>query len=81
MKPLTDLEIGEFGYIVDLKDNNLTRELFELGCFPGDLIKVVENSPGRDFMTFRCRDKSFHLYKRRARYIITNVVSYTFCLN
>ncbi len=81
MRPLSDLVKGEFAYIVDLKDKGLTLELFELGCFPGDLIRVVENVPDVDFMTFRCRKNLIHLYKGKARYIITNATSFHVCLN
>ena len=81
MKPLSELAKGEFCYIVDLKDKKLTLELFELGCFPGDLIRVVENLPDIDFMTFRCRKNLIHLYKGKARSVITNPTSFHFCLN
>jgi len=81
MKPLSELPEGEFAYIVDLRDRRLTAELFDLGCFPGDLIRVVENTPDADFITFRCRKHDFHLFKNRARSIITNPTSFDFCLN
>ena len=81
MRPLSDIPKGEFAYIVDLQDKGLTVELFELGCFPGDLIRVVENMPDIDFMTFRCRKNLIHLYRAKARAIITNPTSFHFCLN
>ena len=81
MKPLSELPKGEFAYIVDLRDKSLTVELFELGCFPGDLIRVVENTPNVEFMTFRCRKNLIHLYRGKARSIITNATSFHFCLN
>ena len=81
MRPLSELPKGEFAYIVDLKDKSLTVELFELGCFPGDLIRVVENIPNIEFMTFRCRKNLIHLYKGKAKSIITNATSFHFCLN
>jgi Fe2+ transport system protein FeoA len=81
MKPLSELSEGEYGYIVDLKDKKLTIELFELGCFPGDLIRVHDNVPDMDFMTFRCRRNLIHLYKGKAKCIITNPTSFHFCLN
>ena len=81
MRPLSELPKGEFAYIVDLSDKKLTIELFELGCFPGDLIRVVENTPDSDFMTFRCRKNMIHLYREKASSIITNPTSFHFCLN
>jgi Fe2+ transport system protein FeoA len=81
MRPLSDLPKGEFAYIVDLRDRKLTLELFELGCFPGDLIRVVENTPGLEFITFRCRKNMIHLYRGKAESIITNPTSFHFCLN
>jgi hypothetical protein len=81
MRPLSELHSGEFAYIVDLIDKNLTVEFFELGCFPGDLIRVVANTPDVDFMTFRCRQGLIHLYKGKARHVITNATSFHVCLN
>jgi Fe2+ transport system protein FeoA len=81
MKPLSDLPKGEFAYIVDLRDKTLTVELFDLGCFPGDLIRVIENKASLDFMTFRCRKNVIHLYRNKARAVITNSTSFHFCLN
>ena len=81
MKPLTELERGEYGYIVDMRDSQITCQLFDMGCFTGDLICVESNRPERDFMTFSCREHYYRLYKPKAETIITNVVSYQFCLN
>ena len=81
MRPLSDVPKGEFAYIVDLEDKALTVELFELGCFPGDLIRVIDNAPETDFMTFRCRKNLIHLYRGRAKSVITNPTSFHVCLN
>jgi Fe2+ transport system protein FeoA len=81
MRPLSDLSKGEFAYIVDMEDKGLAEELFELGCFPGDLICVVVNLPEVDFMTFRCWKNLIHLNKGKAKFIITNVTSFDVCLN
>jgi Fe2+ transport system protein FeoA len=72
---------GEFGYIVDLNDLNVTTQLFEAGCFPGDLIRIVENQPAREFITFRYRRNLIHLDRAKAHTIMTNPISYSFCLN
>lgn len=81
MRPLSDLLRGEFGYIVDLTDKDLISQLFEAGCFPGDLIRVIDNDPERNFMTFRLRRQVFHLDRAKASTVLTNPVSYYFCLN
>ena len=81
MKPLSELPIGEFAYIVDLEDKGLTVELFELGCFPGDLIRVLDNVPTSDFMSFRCRKNVIHIYRGKAKSVITNATSFHVCLN
>ena len=81
MKPLSELEKGEFGYIVDMRKNELILQLFELGCYPGDLIKVEENSPKKKFMTFSRGKSCYHLFRDMAKEVITNQVNYHFCLN
>ena len=81
MKPLSELGRGEYGYIVDMKDSNITKQLFDLGCFPGDLIRVETNLPERDFITFRCHRHRYHLSRPNAEKVITNTVSFHFCMN
>ena len=81
MRPLSDLLRGEFGYIVDLTDRHLIEQLFDAGCFPGDLIRVIDNDPEQNFMTFRLRRQVFHLDRAKASTILTNPISYYFCLN
>jgi len=81
MKPLTELFAGEFAYIVDLRDHAVCKDFFEMGCFPGDLIKVLENNPRKESMKISCKNFEFPIYKKEAKKVITNVVSYEINLN
>lgn len=81
MKSLAELFKGEYAYIVDLKDNEVCEDFFDMGCFPGDLIRVLENNPNKDSMKVSCKNFQFPIYKKAAKKVITNVVSFEISLN
>ncbi|MFN8277446.1 MAG: ferrous iron transport protein A [Chitinophagales bacterium] len=80
-KPLLELEAGQWAYILDLKSDNLCAEFFRKGCFPGDHIYVVENSPAHPYIVFRSGRYCYHLRRQRAADVITGPFSLHFCLN
>ena len=80
-KPLTELYQGEYGYIVDLRDHDVCEDFFDMGCFPGDMITVLENNPSKDSMQVSCKNFQFPIYKRAAKKVITNIVSLEMHLN
>jgi Fe2+ transport system protein FeoA len=81
MKPLHKLATGERAYIVDLRDGTLCLQLFELGCFPGDLVEVKENCADKNSIIIVINNTTINLYKKAAETIITNTVSFEFSLN
>lgn len=81
MKPLHKLSAGEKAFIVDMRNGQLCERLFELGIFPGDLIEVKENAADNNSIVVCINNHSFNIVKKAAETIITNVVSYEFCLN
>ncbi len=45
MRTLRDLKKGEFATIVDISDNTLKLKLMEMGCIPGEIIKLTQIAP------------------------------------
>jgi Fe2+ transport system protein FeoA len=81
MKPLTKLSQGEKAFIVDMRDEELCKTLFELGVFPGDLLEVKENQIDTNSVIVRVNNRTLNLFRNSAETIITNIVSFEFNLN
>jgi Fe2+ transport system protein FeoA len=81
LKPLHKLNPGEKAFIIDMKNSNLCERFFEMGVFPGDMIEVRENSSDNNSIVVFINNHTFNIYKKAAETIMTNVVSYEFCLN
>jgi len=45
MKPLSKLRVGESGMIATFKEELISLRLMEMGCVPGEHIKVVGMAP------------------------------------
>jgi len=45
VRTLRDLKKGEFATIVDISDNTLKLKLMEMGCIPGEIIKLTQIAP------------------------------------
>lgn len=42
MRKLNELEIGEIGIIMALETNDMKLKLMELGCLPGETIRIEQ---------------------------------------
>ena len=45
MRTVADLGIGEHGFISGFTDEKLSLKLLEMGCVPGEPVKVVQVAP------------------------------------
>ncbi len=81
MKPLHELTPGEQAFIVDMKNPRLCEKLLEMGVFPGDLVTMKENNVGEKSIVVSINNKQLNIYRKAAETIITNTVSFEFCLN
>ena len=81
LKPLTQLLPGERAFIVDMRNNLLCEQLFEMGVFPGDMVEIKENSTENQSIVVKINNRTYNLFKGAAETIITNVVSFEVCLN
>ncbi|MFN8309437.1 MAG: FeoA family protein [Chitinophagales bacterium] len=81
MKPLTEVQEGQSVYILDLRNDRLCIEFFEKGCFPGDQIHIIQNSPLHKFIVFLSGGNRYRLYRNYAAAVITGIYSHHICLN
>lgn len=45
IKKLSSLEVGERGIIRSFEDSDLLIKLLEMGCVPGEIVKVEQRAP------------------------------------
>ncbi len=45
MQTLRDLKKGEYAIIQEISDNSLKLKLMEMGCIPGEIIKLSHIAP------------------------------------
>ena len=81
MKPRTHLRPGQKAYIVDMKNGHFCEKLFEMGVFPGDMVEIKEIANDHNSIVVRINNRTYNINKGAAETIITNVVSFEFCLN
>ena len=48
MRKLSELKVGERGFVKQINDENLEQKLFEMGVTPGQLIEVERKAPFSD---------------------------------
>lgn len=48
MKPLSDLKIGDSGFVSSIENQDLEQQLFQMGLTPGQMIIVERISPLSD---------------------------------
>jgi Fe2+ transport system protein FeoA len=81
MKPLHQLSPGEKAFIVDMQSPTICEKLFEMGVFPGDLVEVKENNAENNLLIVKINNNTYHIFKKAAATILTNVVSLQLSLN
>jgi ferrous iron transport protein A len=50
VKQLSKLKVGEFGVVSRFTDDTVSTKLMEMGCLPGELVRVVKTAPLGDPM-------------------------------
>lgn len=81
MKSLLDLKEGEFAFVVDFTASENIEQLLELGIFPGEKIIMKCNSAKKNYILVQLNKVLLSIPKQKAETIITNYISFEFCLN
>jgi ferrous iron transport protein A len=69
-KILSDLKIGEKGYIDEINIDEIPLKLLEMGCLPGNLVELIQIAPLGDPYYFNINDSHVAIRKETANEII-----------
>ena len=75
MKPLSQLKIGDKGIIAEFKNDDLFIKLMEMGCVPGEIIKVEQIAPLGDPISISVAGYSLSLRLNEASAIMINPIT------
>lgn len=67
---VADLKIGELGYITDVSSNEIPLKLIEMGCLPGNWIKLVQLAPLSDPLYLNVNGTYLAIRRSTAQHIL-----------
>jgi ferrous iron transport protein A len=70
MKTLDKLKIGESGIIMALTKKELALKLIEMGCFPGETIKLTKIAPFGDPIAVEISGYQLSMRKEEASTVV-----------
>ena len=69
-KTIADLKKGEQGIIIDSSSKDIPLKLLEMGCLPGNKVKLLQLAPFSDPMYLNVNDRYLAIRKETAALII-----------
>lgn len=75
MKRLSELKVGDKGFVVDIKDKILEQQLLEMGITPGQMIEIERASPFLDPIAVAVSSLLLSVRLSDARNIIINPIN------
>lgn len=72
-KLVSDLKIGEKGFISEINIDEIPLKLLEMGCLPGNFIELIQIAPLGDPYYFNINDSHVAIRKETAKQIIVTV--------
>jgi len=74
MKRLSELGVGKTAVIKEFENNEIFIKLMEMGCIPGERIKVEQIAPLGDPISISVVGYNLSLRKTEAQYILVEEV-------
>ncbi len=74
IKKLSSLGVGERGIIHSFEDSDLLIKLLEMGCVPGEIIKVEQRAPLGDPISIHVSGYSLSLRITEADQILVEII-------
>jgi Fe2+ transport system protein FeoA len=74
-KRLSELKIGETGKILSFENDDIFIKLMEMGCVPGEIIKVEQIAPLGDPISVHVAGYSLSLRVNEAKNIIVDEIN------
>ena len=72
-KLVSDLKIGEKGFISEINIDEIPLKLLEMGCLPGNFIELIQIAPLGDPYYFNINESHVAIRKETAKEIIVTV--------
>ena len=73
MKKLSDLKIGETGVIHSFENDEIFLKLMEMGCIPGETIRVEQIAPLGDPIFLSVNDTNLAIRKEMASRVFVEI--------
>lgn len=70
MKQLSKLKIGEIGVVSEFTDEKVSTKLMEMGCLPGEIVKVINIAPLGDPIAIHVAGYDLSLRKDEAACVL-----------
>ncbi len=67
---LANLKRGEQGIITDVSSTEIPLKLLEMGCLPGNIVKLVQLAPFQDPMYLNINGSHLAIRKETAKHIL-----------
>mgnify|MGYP000070717698 CR=1 FL=1 len=67
---LANLKRGEEGIITDVSSTEIPLKLLEMGCLPGNIVKLVQLAPFQDPMYLNINGSHLAIRKETAKHIL-----------
>ncbi|WP_296342999.1 FeoA family protein [Winogradskyella sp.] len=67
---LAELKRGQYGIIKDVSSKNIPLKLLEMGCLPGNSVKLVQLAPFSDPMYLNINGTHLAIRKETASHIL-----------
>ncbi|MDG1778108.1 MAG: FeoA family protein [Flavobacteriaceae bacterium] len=72
---IADLKKGEAGVITDSSSNDIPLKLLEMGCLPGNVVKLLQLAPFSDPMYLNINDSFLAIRKETATLILIDKIN------
>ncbi len=72
---IADLKKGETGVITDSSSNDIPLKLLEMGCLPGNVVKLLQLAPFSDPMYLNINDSFLAIRKETATLILIDKIN------
>lgn len=69
-KRLSELKKGKSAVIMGFADNEISLKLMEMGCLPGEIVKMQKSAPLGDPMSIKISGYTLTLRKKEAAVIL-----------
>ena len=70
---VNDLKKGESGIIIDVSSNQIPLKLLEMGCLPGNTVKLLQVAPFSDPLYLNINGTHLALRKETASHILIEI--------